>query len=74
MRHIQEWGIPNREKSKEHVISQLFILYILCPLDDKYELSDPGLAHDYSEGVNGRGKEILDSVLFFFARGELEEV
>lgn len=20
----------------------------------------PGLAHDYSEGVNGRGKEILD--------------
>lgn len=38
---------------------------IICPLGDKHKLSDPGLAHDYSEGVNGRGKEILDLVLFF---------
>lgn len=45
---------------------------VIRPLDDKYELSDPGLAHDYSEGVNGRGKEILDLFLFlfFFLQGE----
>lgn len=41
---------------------------IICPLDDKYELSDPGLAH---EGVNGKGKEILDLLFsFFFLQGE----
>lgn len=46
---------------------------IICPLDDKYELPDPGLAHDYSEGVNGKGKEILDLLFSFsFARGELD--
>lgn len=44
---------------------------IICPFDNKYKLSDPGLAHDYNEGINGRGKEIL---LNFFARGELQEV